>query len=193
MGGNTYNVATENFMASPKINASNLSLLGQFSEEELLRSVDPNQGAMSASISRVDRNISLRSKSLDFGIRTAAHEYTHALSQTSMHFAGIDELFYKNEMAERASDQFINFDARKGVDSVGPNGEKLLKVGDEAYNISRYSKHIEHLISAEYLMLATEEAVAETGSNLITRLAYGDSHLVSMADSGYAQFGRSSL
>jgi len=107
----------------------------------------------------------------------AAHELTHSIFSVADNWSGnspiLDPLKAIDEL-EDFQNQVNAFYYDRGTESTQLRNQKLIKVGDEALDISTYSRRIEDKLFNVLSPMAAEEARANTGANLLTRLAFGN-------------------
>jgi hypothetical protein len=107
----------------------------------------------------------------------ATHEFTHAMRQVAEQFSQVGENIFG---AEEAIQNFHSFREQvrgqlydTSAEVIELKQKKLLKVGEEALDISTYSKRLENELFNALVSNAAEEARANTGANLLTRMAFG--------------------
>ena len=106
----------------------------------------------------------------------STHELTHSIfsaAEKSNQGPAIFDPDKAIDELEDFQDQVNAFFYDRNTESTQLKNQKLLKVGDEALDISTYSRRIEDKLFNVLSPLAAEEARANTGANLLTRLSFG--------------------
>ena len=106
----------------------------------------------------------------------ATHELTHSIfsaAEKSNQGPAIFDPDKAIDELEDFQDQVNAFFYDRSTETEALKNQKLLKVGDEALDISTYSRRIEDKLFNVLSPLASEEARANTGANLLTRLSFG--------------------
>jgi hypothetical protein len=163
------------------------SLNGQFSGNILDDLLDPAkaEGKLIGSITNVVKNTGTGPAE-----SILSHEYTHGLMQLSDYFREGDVFprTYANNMSKNIN-EFQTIAQASISNSENKVGGKLFHIGEEALDISTYSRRIEENLYRDLTTIVAEEARAETGANLINRLAYGQHYNSRADDSIYHRIG----
>jgi len=115
-----------------------------------------------------------------------AHEFTHAMRQVADTFAplgdnidNVEQLVDNyEEFVTKVDTSFYDFSS----EGMKLKEQNLLKVGEEALDISTYSRRIENELFNLLSGHAAEEARANTGANLLTRMAFGKESITHVDD-----------
>ena len=121
----------------------------------------------------------------------STHELTHSIfsaAQKSNQGPAIFDPYKAIDELEDFQDQVNAFFYDRNTESTQLKNQKLLKVGDEALDISTYSRRIEDKLFNVLSPMAAEEARANTGANLLTRLSFGKYASTDLDDT-YARIG----
>lgn len=117
--------------------------------------------------------------------QVTTHEFTHSMFSMADKWSGnptihnplkaVDEL---QDFVDKINDFFID----QSPEALALKKQNFLKIGNENLNIATYSKRIEDKLFGPLSQMAAEEARANTGANLLGRLAYGDKYNTPMED-----------
>jgi len=124
-------------------------------------------------------------------VHVATHELTHSIFSVADNWSGNDPIYNPLKAVDELQgfiDEVDAFYYDYNTESMQLKKQKLLKVGDEALDISTYSKRIEDKLFNILSPMAAEEARANTGSNMLRRLTYGK-HVVTNIDDTYNVIG----
>lgn len=109
-------------------------------------------------------------------VTLTGHEFTHSIFGVADQFSNVDLIHDPNKAVDRLGDFIGKVDTGfrdRSEEAHLLRKQKLLKVGEETLDISTYSKRIEDSLFDVLSYMAGEEARANTGANLLGRLAYG--------------------
>lgn len=121
----------------------------------------------------------------------ATHELTHSIFSVADNWSGSDLIHNPLKAVDELAgfiDQVDAFGRERTEEAAQLRNQKLIKFGDEALDISTYSKRVEDILFNTLASNAAEEARANTGANLLTRLAYGK-HVATDIDDIYNTIG----
>ncbi len=121
----------------------------------------------------------------------STHELTHSIFSAAENSNQGPAIFDPDKAIDELQDfqdQVNAFFYDRNTESTQLKNQKLLKVGDEALDISTYSRRIEDKLFNVLSPLAAEEARANTGANLLTRLSFGK-YASTDLDDAYGKIG----
>ena len=124
-------------------------------------------------------------------VSVANHELTHSIVSAAERSSQGLIIFDPDKPIDELEDfqnQVNSFFYDRSTETEALKKQKLLKVGDEALDISTYSRRIEDKLFNILSPLAAEEARANTGSNLLTRLSFGK-YATTQLDDAYSTIG----